>query len=311
VGATFVIAAVSFSAYLIGSFVELNPQQLVVFGASSGFSIRLPGLSYLFGGRPLSLSAAVDLDRLAAEKGIPTQYSEAVRSEVIEEMPQLATRLHVKSAEIYGRYDRLVAEGTFRLNVAVPLTFFLAVITSGSSLQWWWRLLLGAFAVLFGLLLAQQGMRRVVAARDVIVQAISIPDLGLESRRLSDFRWRLDSMRTVSAALHRPGRRVSEDNLRIRSTIVKILRDRQDLASSLKNNLANPPSEDLASLDDDTLVDLLAAAMYEVNLRLNKHIRVNPSTIYAVDQVLHQLDEARTSESAQTPVTEYGRSNRV
>jgi hypothetical protein len=40
---------------------------------------------------------------------------------VLDELPQLATRLLVKNSELYGRYDRLMAEAAFRINVSYHL----------------------------------------------------------------------------------------------------------------------------------------------------------------------------------------------
>jgi hypothetical protein len=291
-GRTVVIAAVTFSAYLLGSFMEIDPQRLVALGRGYRLRRRLARLPFLAGEGPLSLSASADLDRLATETGIPAEYAEGVQSEVIEEMPQLATRLQVKNADIYGKYDRLVAEGTFRLNVAVPLTLFLSVLAFRSGLAWSLRVLLLATAAVFGSLLAQQGMRRVVAARDVIIQAISIPDLELESRRLKDFRWRLESIQAVKDALRYQAE--SGPKRQIREMVVRILRDRQDLVRAISRPL---PAYAEDNPSDSELLSRFVEAIEIADDNLKGKLAGTP-IIVALDQILRQLDQIDSGKRA-------------
>jgi hypothetical protein len=104
-------------------------------------------------------------------------------SRIIGEMPQLASRLLVKNKDLYGKYDRLMAEASVRMNVSIPLTVMLSLAIWLSHFPIGLRLALTVAALGFGYMLMRQGFLRAVSARDVIVQALTIGEV--QSRHLS------------------------------------------------------------------------------------------------------------------------------
>jgi hypothetical protein len=103
---------------------------------------------------------------------------------ILDEVPQLASRLLVANGELYGRYDRFVAEANFRVNVSLPLALLLGSLVWTSSLPLLAKLSLSVLVVAIGTLLLRQGLQRAIAARDVIAQAIAIGQV--QSRHISD-----------------------------------------------------------------------------------------------------------------------------
>ena len=93
--------------------------------------------------------------------------------EIVQEMPQLASRLLVKNQNLYGKHDRQMAEASVRMNISIPLTALLMALWL-SSLPIWLRLALTVVAAGFGYMLLRQGFLRAMSARDVIVQALVI-----------------------------------------------------------------------------------------------------------------------------------------
>jgi hypothetical protein len=91
---------------------------------------------------------------------------------VFEEIPQIATRLQVNNAELFGKYDRLLAEASLRVNVAPPVTVLLMLIIWQSQQPVWQRFGLTIIVIALGYTIARQGFLKLIAARDVIVQAL-------------------------------------------------------------------------------------------------------------------------------------------
>jgi hypothetical protein len=217
-GSVPLIGALSFLAYVLGSFVEISTDsRLATLSATSWRSIyRSPGYEISAttpGARAvardvsemrarlvnsLSPRALRDLNRHidAAQAGSTveppwtTDRDSASRirlaHDVLEELPQLATRLLVKNPELYARYDRLLAEAAFRLNIALPLSvlaWLLTVTLSDTGRQ---EIYVSAVIAVAGAILLRQGSMRAVRARDTVVQALTIEDLGLNSRSLEE-----------------------------------------------------------------------------------------------------------------------------
>jgi hypothetical protein len=95
-------------------------------------------------------------------------------SDIIQEMQQLASRLLVKNENLYGKYDRQMAEASVRMNVSLPLTALLLLAVWLSNLAVWLQLVLTLITLAFGFVLLRQGFLRAISARDVIVQALTI-----------------------------------------------------------------------------------------------------------------------------------------
>jgi hypothetical protein len=54
--------------------------------------------------------------------------------EFSEELPQIATRLQVSNAELFNKYDRLLAEASLRINAPLPLTLLSILVIWQSNL---------------------------------------------------------------------------------------------------------------------------------------------------------------------------------
>jgi hypothetical protein len=158
-----VVAAVSFSAFLVGSVV-----------------------SFSFGFRPLrrledrardnkdttelELREYIGLE-LSKIGGEPTLLPDA-RLEDMLQIDDLRARLLVANQEMYGEYDRLEAEGTFRVNIAVPL----AALAGACLLRPFSTLLV---TIMFALsviivagLLFYQGLRKHGLSSNVLARAV-------------------------------------------------------------------------------------------------------------------------------------------
>jgi hypothetical protein len=93
---------------------------------------------------------------------------------IIDEIPQLATRLIVVNRDLFEKYDRNMAEADLRFNIAPAIAFFstATMLTGDFSIAW---ACAGTAVVLIScLLLLRQGLTRAVAARDAVVQALAI-----------------------------------------------------------------------------------------------------------------------------------------
>jgi hypothetical protein len=230
-GKTVVLAAVTFVAYLIGSFVEMNPDgrtaallKPVVLADRRPWYLRqrhqeksaevyeayreshdkfmsFPASQATSVARSISLEARRDLiaalhgrRMLPGYIGSPPQppeedlldeiIADSIIFQIVQEIQQLASRLLVKNQDLYGRYDRQMAEASVRMNVSIPLTALLVLVTWLSSFSVWLRIALTLVAVIFGFMLMRQGFLRAVSARDVIVQALVIGEV--ESRYMRE-----------------------------------------------------------------------------------------------------------------------------
>jgi hypothetical protein len=97
---------------------------------------------------------------------------------IILEMQQLASRLLVKSKDLFSKYDRHMAEAAVRINVSKPLTLLLILASVLSGIPIWLRIMLPFVALALGFILLRQGFLRAVSARDVIAQALAIGEIG-------------------------------------------------------------------------------------------------------------------------------------
>jgi hypothetical protein len=199
VGSTVVLAAATFVAYIIGSIIELDPLR----GIGQILSERLLPRQYK---QKVEYSVELDPDEsgrrrtmaytnvhvLSPEtahelymhlRNLPLKTSSneplfETFSVVVEEIPRIATRLQVYNAELFGKYDRLLAEASLRINIAIPMTIILIMITWQTHLTNVQRIILTLTAVGVGYLVARQGANKAVAARDVVIQALlSIDDV--------------------------------------------------------------------------------------------------------------------------------------
>jgi hypothetical protein len=220
VGATIVLSAVAFAAYIIGSFLEINPQGEVAQRTFNAFPLRRPYLlSYNTVRDLIGYIQKLDLDLKVSEPvlenakdyisatssrrgrdkrekvlgvnlpgGLPdftTPEELVVFWEVLPEIPQIATRLQVSNADLFGKYDRLLAEASLRINLALPVAVLLLQLIWQGDLSSDQRTSLTLITLGFIFLIARQGFSRIIMARDVIIQAlVSIDDV--RSRRIEE-----------------------------------------------------------------------------------------------------------------------------
>ncbi|MFI9240830.1 hypothetical protein [Streptomyces sp. NPDC053079] len=103
-------------------------------------------------------------DRLGYEGGRRGRAPFALHP-LIQDLPQLRTRLYGSSKDLYGDYDRLAAEADFKVNVggaAIILCCVAAILVEP-----WWALLSGPMAFLI-----YRDLSTTRQANDVLVQAI-------------------------------------------------------------------------------------------------------------------------------------------
>jgi hypothetical protein len=209
VGPQATLAAVSFTAYLIGSVTQIDPTKRGSnwnpFRTSVGPSRKarqelreLVGvLSPSFGKltdsqvhevmgealRPRSyMSWSVrwqEVRSKARERGLDghTAYllewntqAMALVDSVIEEMPQLKIRLQARNRDLYDTCDRLAAEGELRTSILLPLCLLVGALASKTNLLW---LLLMPLPILIGI----QGYSKSRGSLEVLVQALQEGDI--------------------------------------------------------------------------------------------------------------------------------------
>jgi hypothetical protein len=200
VGRTVLLAAATFVAYLVGSLLEVQPQRRWDFGGRPEWiTVRLNRwraaikLFSWFRFPALSSNAHADLAIVAeeADPDLDGQRLLDVQRLTLREVRQLATRLQAASAELFGKYDRLLAEATFRLNIVPPLTLLFTILILGSKLAVCWKAMELLLVATSMVVVLRQVVTRVVQSNEVIMQALVV---GLvESRTVRSLSERRDA----------------------------------------------------------------------------------------------------------------------
>ncbi|MET8849001.1 hypothetical protein [Amycolatopsis sp. NPDC004625] len=177
VGKGGLLVAVSFAAYLLGAFLEVDPLHLWEHGGRPAWinhlrDIARRGRFHRAGIFPLSGQTQRDLHDFTAEGYAADHPLMFLASGIMREERQLATKLQAANVELYNRYDRALAEATFRINVTPPLVVLAVVLAWGSGAGPW--LVAGGTAAAggAGVLFFRQGVRCAIRSRDIIVQAV-------------------------------------------------------------------------------------------------------------------------------------------
>lgn len=168
-GTTAVLAATSFTAYLLGTLLQVPllipvprfAQKLFFVETTDSKATREEYQSFLakLGDQIQNKSSGLAPHDYEA---VDTDAHKATGATVDELRP----RLLVANQELYGEYDRLAAEAQFRINVCPPL---LALgITAGVAISCWW--LLPTVVAVYALLC--QGLRRRAQSVSVIQRAV-------------------------------------------------------------------------------------------------------------------------------------------
>jgi hypothetical protein len=201
-GAAYAIAAVSFTAYVLGALLTLpvESSSIALRLAERFFSspdaratirefenalrhkigAELGDASLLMMGPAYAGPAVGDLTIAEVLQPDPTRgvpqfrlaYGQAVAKHLKEnrrdigQVTDLRPRLLVANPELYGEYDRLASEAAFRLNLGAPL-IALGIVAGVESSLWW-----TGIAIATALLLAAQGLSRLGLATAVIRRAV-------------------------------------------------------------------------------------------------------------------------------------------
>jgi hypothetical protein len=193
------VVALSFVAYLIGVFVEIDPLLMWEHGGRPRWinairnQLRRGALNRIINFFPLSPRATDDLLEFSEEDFNLSreQHRAAVLNGVTREERQLATRLQAANNDLFNRYDRLLSESAFRINVAPPIAALLLIFVWQADLPQWATIILTVLTLLYGATLFAQGATRAIQSRDVIAQAIVVGVVKLRA---------LDRLRSSSDA---------------------------------------------------------------------------------------------------------------
>jgi len=186
VGKPATLAAISFAAYLLGCLLEIRGRSVARTAnrLQSHFKRRKDQREQAHSGireerNPFpfwGLWPSFWWDSLATKQTVVDLwvYSEskyyAIEQQKImfwlsEELDQLALRLQVRNAELYGNYDRAAAESDLRVNVGIS-TSALIVAVSIRSTTWW------LFGLPVALILIIRGYQKSRQGNDVLIQAV-------------------------------------------------------------------------------------------------------------------------------------------
>lgn len=156
-GRPIVTAALAFALYILGDIMKLSADQLDVLNRSPHLSLT----NYL-DLRHFARSAFINREPHGDRSHLPDDLARKIFE---QEFPEIRIRLMVSHLDLYLEHDRIESEGEFRANVAIfsiPLCVTLAFSWSPFC----------AAALLFSMILLVNGLRTLVDANQIIVQAI-------------------------------------------------------------------------------------------------------------------------------------------
>lgn len=157
-GAGVILTALSFAAYLFGAVVTLDTDSLPIRFAERWIALRR------------STGVGLELmDHLAKELA---KYGEHPVSGELVPADDLRARLLVVSQEMYDQYDRLEAEATFRINVAIPMVAFGVVLSVTTSDPDWRTKLATIVVVALAAVIFAQGIERHRLSHGVLMRAV-------------------------------------------------------------------------------------------------------------------------------------------
>jgi hypothetical protein len=114
---------------------------------------------------------------------------DAHASALLRELQLVPEKLVGDRPAAFDRYDRLSAEGEFRLAAGPPLVAVFVALAAQGALAWWVAVILVAPVVV----IAVQGLRREAAAESQLIQSVEagFPESAeLQSIREGNVRWR-------------------------------------------------------------------------------------------------------------------------
>jgi hypothetical protein len=162
-----VLAAVSFTAYLIGALLSLPLEGRV---ATRLLDAIRPNVKDAGGGQDEFQELVIKLQGMVNQHQAQLGPDKVRRfTAALAQFPSregLRTRLLVASESLYGEYDRLSAEAAFRVNIAPPLVALSWIV--GLQAGFVWTLVGTALSAL----LAYQGVRRGILSGEILRRAV-------------------------------------------------------------------------------------------------------------------------------------------
>ncbi|MGW2911902.1 hypothetical protein ACWC9X_15795 [Streptomyces asoensis] len=178
------LVALSFIAYLVGTFLEVDPLRMWDHGGRPEWITRgrnllryLPFLSRIKV-LPVSAQARKDMANFSESRSIPGADGPGevmeILTNIMKEESQIATRLQAKNVDLYNKYDRLLGESSFRINVAPPLVLLSLILVWSPGASPYGQVFLTLVSMIYGILLFRQGVHKAIRSRDVITQALAV-----------------------------------------------------------------------------------------------------------------------------------------
>ena len=179
VGKAGLLVVASFAAYLIGALLEVDPLRLWQHGGRPRWfnrirdRFRVPALHRMqvF---PMSAEAQRDLHEYCRDEYAEFGDDVDLASDLMREERQLATRLQAGNVDLYDRYDRLMVESSFRINVTPPTAILLIVLQWHLNVPALLHVVAVGGALLGAAMFMRQGVRRAMQSRDIIVQSVIV-----------------------------------------------------------------------------------------------------------------------------------------
>jgi len=179
VGKAGLLVVASFAAYLIGALLEVDPLRLWQHGGRPKWfnrfrdRFRVPALQRVQV-YPMSPEAQHDLHEYCRDEYTDLGNDADVASDLMREERQLATRLQAGNIDLYDKYDRLMAESSFRINVTPPTLILLIVLLWHLNVPDTLHVVATGCVLLGAGMFMRQGVRRAMQSRDIIVQSVII-----------------------------------------------------------------------------------------------------------------------------------------
>ncbi|TCC33190.1 hypothetical protein [Kribbella speibonae] len=153
-----VLTALSFAAYLFGAVVTVDTDSPPIRFAEAWIARRRS--------KGVALELMDHLEKELAKYGDYPGFGELVPAD------DLQARLLVVSQGMYDQYDRLEAEATFRINIAIPMVAFAVVLSATTPDPDWRTKLATVVVVALAALIFAQGIQKHRLSHGVLMRAV-------------------------------------------------------------------------------------------------------------------------------------------
>ncbi|MFI6401797.1 hypothetical protein [Streptomyces sp. NPDC050548] len=165
--------------------VELRPEEIQTF---DGGRTLFPSWSYrsmrrLWRSNPGSRSAGTLVEWRGPDlpidddtvRQLPVSAIAALIT-LVDELPDLATRLLIERPEVFNKYDRLLAEASIRINMFLPMVALVVTLARRAHGLWWFALVVPLVLLYQGLLQRSQAIA--VVLNSIAAQLIESPTMA-------------------------------------------------------------------------------------------------------------------------------------